>query len=190
MIASKMKMTVTAVIAVTVCALAAVERVDYASDGSNVQRRRIESENSSFAVAGSSVAAFGIAPKIEWPAENYEVTGFRFNLFAGEHVDVYGFDLGVFGNFVKREVGGLQIAVLFNVVGESDCAVQIAPGCNYCSGDFGGVQIGLVNVTEKGRGLQLGLINRANILYGVQIGLANFIDASSVPLFPVVNCAF
>ena len=171
-------------------ALLAVERVDYVSDGSNVKRRQMESENRGYAVSGSSPIAFGIAPKIEWPAAGYEITGFRFNLFAGEHVDVYGLDIGIFGNFVKREVGGLQIAGLFNAVGESDCTVQIAAASNYCSGDFGGVQVGLVNVVEKGRGLQVGLVNRANILYGVQIGLANFIDASTVRFFPVVNCAF
>ncbi len=171
-------------------ALGAVERVDYASTGSNVQRRRVETEQRGFEVVGYSFAAFGIVPALEWPAAENEIDGFRFNLFAGEHIDVYGFDLGVFGNFVKREVGGLQIAGLFNVVGESDGALQIAAACNYCKGDFGGVQVGAVNVTEKGRGLQLGLVNRANILYGVQIGVANFIDASSVRFFPLVNCAF
>lgn len=174
----------------SLAAFGEVERVDYASTGSNVQRRRAESEQRGFEVSGSSFAAFGIVPALEWPAANSEVDGFRFNLFAGEHVDVYGFDLGVFGNFVRREVGGLQIAGLFNIVGESDGALQIAVACNYCKGDFGGVQVGLVNVTEKGRGLQLGLVNRANILYGVQIGLANFIDASPVSFFPIVNCAF
>ena len=171
-------------------ALGAVERVDYAGTGSNVQRRRVESEQRGIVVAGSSFAAIGIATALEWPTADYEIDGFRFNLFAGEHVDVYGFDFGVFGNFVKREVGGLQVAGLFNAIGESDGALQIAAACNYCKGDFGGVQVGIVNVTEKGRGLQVGLVNRANILYGVQIGLANFIDASSVRFFPIVNCAF
>lgn len=178
------------VLIVGVTTLGAVERVDYAATGSNVQRRRAESEQRGFEVADSSFAAFGIVPALEWPTADHEIDGFRFNLFAGEYVDVYGFDFGVFGNFVKREVGGLQIAGLFNVVGESDGALQIAAACNYCKGDFGGVQVGLVNVTEKGRGLQVGLVNRANILYGVQIGLANFIDASTVRFFPIVNCAF
>ena len=176
-------------VVVGMSAYAAVQRVDY-GDGSNVQRRQMEKDRRGYEVDGSAFAAFGIAPNLEWPAASWEITGLRFNLFAGEHVDVYGFDLGVVGNFVKREVSGLQIAGIFNSVGESDGAVQLAAFCNYCSGDFGGVQIGLANVVEKGRGLQVGLINRANILYGVQIGLANFIDASSVRFFPVLNCAF
>ena len=171
-------------------AMGAVERIEYSSDGSNVQRRQVESDNRGFSVSGSSIVAMGVAPILEWPTADYDITGFRLNIFAGEHIDVYGLDLGIFGNFVKREIGGLQIAGLFNVVTESDCAIQVAAACNYCKGDFGGVQLGLVNVTEKGRGLQVGLINRANILYGVQIGLANFIDASSVRFFPIFNCAF
>jgi len=184
-----MRMILIAAIVATSCVLAAVERVDF-TDGSNVQRRRAASDNRGYAVAGSSVAAFAIAPIVEWPAADYAVTGFRFDLFAGDHVDVYGLDIGLVGNFVKREIGGLQLAGLFNVVGESDCAVQVAAACNYCKGDFGGVQVGLVNVTEKGRGVQVGLVNRANILYGVQIGIGNFIDASPVRFFPLVNCAF
>jgi len=177
-------------IATSMVMFSAVERIDYATSGSNVQRRQSESDANGLEVAGSSIISLGIAPRLEWPSADYEVTGFRFNFFAGEHVDVYGLDLGIVGNFVKREVGGLQIGGLFNAVGESDGAVQVAIASNYCSGDFGGAQVGLVNVTEKGRGLQIGLVNRANILYGVQIGLANFIDASSVRFCPVVNCAF
>lgn len=170
-------------------AFGAVERVDYAG-GSRVQRRHAESHERGFTVSGSSVAAFAVAPRLEWPAEDHEIAGFRLSVFAGEHVDVYGLDVGVVGNFVKREIGGLQLAGLFNVVGESDCAVQVAAACNYCRGDFGGVQLGLVNVTEKGRGVQVGLVNRASILYGVQIGIGNFIDSSPVRFFPIVNCAF
>ena len=185
----RQKLCGTLVLIAGLSAMGAVERIDYLTAGSNVQRRQVEADNRGFSVSGSAIAAFGIAPVLEWPAADYEITGFRFNIFAGEHIDVYGFDLGIFGNFVKREIGGLQIAGLFNVAGEADCAVQVATACNYCKGDFGGVQLGLVNVTEKGRGLQVGLVNRANLLYGVQIGLANFIDASPVRFFPVVNCA-
>ena len=187
---ARQKLFGTLVLIAVFSAMGAVERVDYSVEGSNVQRRQIESFNRGFSVSGSSIAALGIAPALEWPPADYDITGFRFNIFAGEHIDVYGLDLGLFGNFVKREIGGLQIAGLFNVAGESDCAVQVAAICNNCTGDFGGVQLSAVNVTEKGRGLQVGLVNRANILYGVQIGLANFIDASSVRFFPFVNCAF
>ena len=189
MIKLKTRLMAVVALAVATCAIAAAERVDYVT-GSNVQRRQMAAENRGVSVAGSSPIALAFAPGVECPAADYDVTGFRFSLFAGDHVDVYGLDIGIFGNFVKREVGGLQISGLFNVVGESDCAVQIAAACNYCKGDFGGVQIGLVNVVEKGRGVQVGLVNRANILYGVQIGVLNFIEASTVSVFPILNCAF
>ena len=171
-------------------AFSAVERADYSDSGSNVQRRRMESEQRGYAASDSASVAFAIAPRLEWPSAEYEVKGFRLSFFAGDHVDVYGLDLGVVGNFVKREVGGLQIGGLFNAVGEADCAFQVAAACNYCSGDFGGVQIGFVNIAEKGRGLQVGLVNRSNLFYGVQIGLANFNGASFARFFPIVNCAF
>ena len=186
----KKMMMLAAVVTVATSAFSVVERVDYSDSGSNVQRRRVESEQRGYAVSGSSPVAFAIAPRLEWPSADCEVTGFRLSLFAGDHVDVYGLDLGVVGNFVKREVGGLQIGGLFNAVGEADCVFQVAVACNYCSGNFGGVQIGIVNITEKGRGLQFGLVNRANLFYGVQVGLANFNGASPVSFFPLVNCAF
>ena len=167
-----------------------VERVDYAGSGSNVHQRQLAGENKCFSISGTSVFAFGVAPKLEWPSADYEIKGLRLNVFGGEHVDVYGLDVGVFGNFVKREIGGVQLAGVFNVAGESDFALQMCSLCNYCSGDFGGVQIGAVNTVEKGRGLQVGVVNCANILYGVQIGVLNYNAASSLAFMPFVNCAF
>lgn len=168
----------------------AVERVDYTGTGSNVQKRQFAGENNGFSVAGSSFVSFGVAPRLQWPSADYEITGFRLNLFTGEHVDVYGLDFGVIGNFVKREIGGVQMAGVFNVVGESGGALQFATLCNYCKGDFGGVQLGLINITEKGRGFQLGIVNWADILYGVQVGVINYNAASSLPIAPFFNCAF
>ena len=169
---------------------ASIERMDYTDTGSKVHNRELAGENRGFSVVGSSGFSFNVASKLGWPPSDYEITGFRFNIFAGEHVDVYGLDLSVFSSFVKREVGGVQIAGLFNVVGESDCTLQLASACNYCKGYFGGVQIGAVNVIENGRGLQVGLVNSANILYGVQIGIVNYIAGSTLPVAPFFNCAF
>ena len=168
----------------------AIERVDYSATSSKVQRRQLAGENSGFTVAGASIVSFGVALRLQWPSADYEITGFRLNLFTGEHVDVYGLDFGVIGNFVKREIGGVQMAGVFNVVGESGGALQFATLCNYCKGDFGGVQLGLINITEKGRGFQLGIVNWADILYGVQVGVINYNAASSLPIAPFFNCAF
>ena len=169
---------------------AAVERVDFAESGSNVIRRQTEEANRGFAVSGTSFFALGLAPRVEFPPLDYDVTGLRLNLLIGDHTDVYGLDVGVLGNFVKREIGGLQVAGLFNVVGESGGALQLACICNNCKGIFSGAQIGAVNVAEKCTGLQLGLVNRAYRLSGVQVGLLNFIDTSAVSLFPIVNFSF
>lgn len=169
---------------------AAAERVDYADSGSNVLRRQAEETNRGNAVSGTSFVAVGIAPRVELPSLDYEITGLRLNLLVGDHTDVYGLDVGVLGNFVKREIGGLQVAGLFNVVGESGGALQFACICNNCKGIFSGAQIGAVNVAEKCTGLQLGLVNRAYRMSGVQVGLLNFIDTSAVSIFPIVNFSF
>lgn len=165
-------------------------RVDYAETGSNVLRRQTEETNRGYAVSGTSFIALGFAPRLEFPSLDYDIVGLRLNLLIGDHTDVYGLDAGVLGNFVKREIGGLQIAGLFNVVGESGGAVQLACVCNNCKGIFSGAQIGLVNVAEKCTGLQVGLINRSYSMSGVQIGLLNFIDMSSVSVFPLANFSF
>lgn len=157
---------------------------------SNVRQRRQIEEEKGFAPAGMSFAAFSLAPSLEWPARDYAVTGFRFDLFVGDHVDVYGLDLGVLGNFTKREIGGLQIAGLFNIVGESCETLQIACLVNNCKGSFSGAQVGLMNIVEEGCGVQFGLVNRAYSLSGVQIGLANMIEKSHVPFFPFMNFSF
>lgn len=164
-------------------------RTGYAST-SNVQRRQGETDVTYCDVYGNSYAAIALFPSFEAPCVNYEIDGFRLNIGVGEHVDVYGLDLGVIGNIVRREVGGVQIGLLFNAAGESGGALQIAAICNYVTGDFSGAQIGLFNVAEKGCGLQVGLVNRSVSFQGLQIGVLNFNEASSVPFFPVVNFAF
>lgn len=170
------------------CAFAAVERVDYGSN-SNIQCREMAREKTQFNVDGTSFAAFGIVPGLSFPDANQEIGGFRFNLFVGEHVDVYGFDIGIFGNIVRREFNGLQIASLFNRIGESGGSLQISV-FNRCDGYFSGLQVGGVNMAEKGAGAQIGLLNVGNNFQGLQIGVVNLISDSNHPLLPFVNFAF
>ncbi|MBQ2632710.1 MAG: hypothetical protein IJG13_23780 [Kiritimatiellae bacterium] len=166
-----------------------VVRTDY-EPTSIVRQRRHAEEEKGFAPVGSSFAAFGIAPSLEWPARDFEIMGFRFNLIVGDHVDVYGLDLGVFGNFTRREIGGLQLAGLFNVVGESGGALQVAGLFNNSKGAFSGAQVGLFNIVEEGCGVQVGVVNRAYGLSGVQIGVVNVFENSPVSFFPLVNFSF
>jgi len=170
-----------------VCADA--ERTDYEST-SLVAQRRQAAEQQGFTPVGTSFAAFSLAPSLELPARDYSIAGLRINLIVGDHIDVYGLDVGVFGNFVKREVGGLQVGGFFNVVGESGGALQVAGLFNNCKGSFAGVQLSPFNIVESGTGLQVGVVNRAYSLSGVQIGLVNIIENSPVSFFPVVNFSF
>ena len=170
--------------------------------------------------AGLSPLAVSIVPPAQFPAEDWDVCGLRLNLFVGRHRDVSFIDIGVLGNVAEGNLTGLEIAGLYNLVGESDGAIQVAGLYNGVRGDFAGlqvsaaandvggdmegVQISLVNLTEDGAGLQIGLFNRAERFSGLQLGLANYayqlegiqiglfnvIEDSNVPFMPIVNVAF
>lgn len=164
-------------------------RTEYANV-SNVQRSQNEKDLTYCDINCSSPLAIALFPTFEVPCVNSAITGLRLNLGVGEHVDVYGLDIGVVGNIARREIGGIQIGLIFNSAGESDGALQVALACNSVTGEFNGAQVGIFNFAEKGCGLQLGVVNSATSLQGVQIGLLNFNEASSVPFFPIMNCAF
>lgn len=184
----KWRLCGTIVLLLGLSAHAAVQRVDYATN-SNVQRRETIREESQFRIDGSSIAAFGIVPVLSFPGANYEIDGFRFNLFVGEHVDVYGLDIGIVGNIATREFNGLQVAPFFNRIGESAGVFQVSL-FNRCDGYFGGLQVGGVNIAEKGAGAQIGIINVGNNLQGLQLGVVNMISDSNHPLLPLANFAF
>lgn len=134
--------------------------------------------------------AVGLTPHVEYPTCQQWISPFRLNVLVGEHLDVYGLDIGLIGNFVTREFGGLQISGVFNDVGEACASVQIAGVLNNCHGVMKGLQVGVVNLAEKGTGCQVGAINYANNLHGLQIGVLNIIRASVCPTLPVLNFAF
>lgn len=147
-------------------------------------------ERDGVAAAGWSPVGFAFVPDLEWPSKDYYVMPFRLNLLVGRHLDMSGFDIGGVGNFVTREFNGLQVAPLFNLIGETTGAVQISCGLNRCDGAMYGLQVGLVNVAEQGSGIQIGLVNYGNVYRGLQIGAANLIAASACKFMPVVNFAF
>ena len=174
--------------AVTVYADGAV-RTSYADPNvGHADALRIERDG--VAAAGWSPVAFAFVPDLEWPSKDYYVSPFRLNLLVGRHLDVSGLDIGGIGNFVTREFNGLQVAPLFNLIGETTGAVQISCGLNRCDGAMYGLQVGLVNVAEQGSGIQVGLVNYGNVYRGLQIGVANVIAASACKFMPVVNFAF
>lgn len=183
------------VLSLVACAAATTAFADGAvktsyADPSKSHAETLRAEREDVASAGWSPVAFAFVPALEWPGADFEVVPFRFSLFVGRHLDVNGLDVGCIGSLVSREFNGLQVSTLFNRIGETSGAVQIACGLNRCEGPMYGLQVGLVNIAEKGSGIQVGLVNYRNVYRGLQIGAANVIAASACPFMPVVNFAF
>lgn len=139
---------------------------------------------------GWSPLALAFVPRLELPSEEYAVSPLRISVFVGRHMDVSGLDIAGLGSFVTREFNGLQVSTLFNCIGEADWAVQVAGILNRCEGEMNGLQVGVVNIAEKGSGLQVGVVNYGNVYKGLQIGVANVIEASNCRFMPVINFAF
>ncbi len=112
-------------------------------------------------------------PSAQFPEQTWSVTGFRFNLLAGHHCDVFALDIGTFVNIADGDMFGLEVAGIYNQIGSSSGSLQIAGLANTCSGTFGGVQIaGILNsVGGYGFGGQIGGMNKADSIDGVQIGV-------------------
>lgn len=114
-----------------------------------------------------------LPPSAQYPEQVWSVTGFRFNILAGHHSDVFALDLGTFVNIADGDMFGLEVAGIYNQIGSSSGSLQIAGLANICSGTFGGVQIaGILNsVDGYGFGCQIAGINKAESIDGVQIGV-------------------
>ena len=183
------------VLSLVACAAAATAFADGAvktsyADPSKSHEMALRAEREDVAAIGWSPVAFAFVPALEWPSADFEVVPFRFSLLVGRHLDVNGLDVGCVGSFVTRELNGLQVSPLFNCIGETRGAIQVTCGLNRCEGPMYGLQVGLINVAEKGSGIQVGLVNYGNVYRGLQIGAANVIAASACPFMPVVNFAF
>lgn len=155
---------------------------------------------------GTMPFAFAIAPAIEAPSQEWDVAVVRLSLLAGRHRAMYGLDLGILGNITDYEMNGLALGGLFNSVGESTGAVQIALLVNFAAFDFSGCQIaalysategtmtglqlGAANYAGKLSGIQFGLYNFAETLNGLQIGVINLNKSSSVQFMPILNFGF
>lgn len=156
---------------------------------------------SSHANASSAVSplAVGILPPIQFPSDEFTVTGFRFSALWGHHRDLYGFDFGVLGNITDQTFTGLAISGLANLThGQTTIialqgagvlnlatqkmevyGLQIAGGMNILEAESKvvGLQVAILGNHSPNTnvyGAQLGLYNRARSVYGFQIGLVNF----------------
>lgn len=139
----------------------------------------------------------GIVPPIQFPPEDFSITGARLSLLWGQHRDVYGIDVGLLGNITNQDfVGlgvaggfnatygttkilGLQLAGIgnFNTSKTSVYGLQVALFTNYNSAEseIYGLQLSAVNMSEFTTitGAQVGVYNRAKVVRGFQIGLVN-----------------
>jgi hypothetical protein len=151
------------------------------------------------AQAGISPIGIGIVPPIQFPPENFSVTGVRVNPIFGSHHQVYGLDAGVLGNITLHNMGGVQVAGGFNYnkgdtaglfqaagVGNWNISkvniygAQIAGGINSNKGESFvlGVVAAIANITEHTKvvGVEVGAYNSAREVYGFQIGIVNKVE--------------
>lgn len=141
-------------------------------------------ENRGFA----SPVGFSLAAPLQFPGIGDSVYGLRYNVFMALNKDTYGLDLGLVGintgrvkglqinafNWANESVDAFQIAALANVALDDVDALQIGT-FNIVSGDFTGLQLGLVNVEDSFAGFQVGGLLNWNSAdsYGAQFALGN-----------------
>lgn len=144
-----------------------------------------------------SPVAIGILPPIQFPTDDYSITGLRLSALWGWHRDLYGVDIGGLGNVTEQSfvgiaiaggvnltqgsttITGLQLAGVTNInTNKADVyGFQIAGILNWnkAASSVNGVALSLLNIGPHTdiRGVQVGLVNRAQTVYGLQIGLVN-----------------
>ncbi|MEZ0392077.1 MAG: hypothetical protein ACAH59_07685 [Pseudobdellovibrionaceae bacterium] len=142
----------------------------------------------------------GIAPPVQFPPDDFTITGLRASLLWGRHRDMYGFDFGGLGNITDGEFHGLALSGVFNYtkgttnifgaqlagltnINTSKTNVyglqaSLGLNSNTAASTLVGVQFALVNLSEftDVYGLQAGIYNHAKEVYGFQIGLVNITD--------------
>lgn len=141
-----------------------------------------------------------LIPGAQFSDPKSNVMGVRVSTY-GENRNVYGLDLGFFGNVTTETFGGVAVAGLINSTGKEAYVIlfQVAGLANLNHGKayVTGFQIaGLANtILEDGvvrggqisaltnyapktdiNGFQLGLYNRARKVSGFQVGLINYTD--------------
>ncbi len=153
------------------------------------------------ASASSSISplAVGIVPPIQFPSDEFTVTGFRLSALFGRHRDLYGLDLGVLGNITDQTFTGLAVSGLANIThGQTTIiglqaagalnyntqktevyGLEVAAGMNFLGAESRvvGIQAAIIGNHSPNAniyGAQIGLYNRAREVYGLQIGLVNF----------------
>ena len=153
------------------------------------------------AQAAISPISVGIVPPVQFPPEDFTVTGIRVSAIFGQHRHVYGIDVGAIGNITTQDFGGIAVSGIFNrtmgtttIIGAqlagianvnsqktSVVGVQAAlVNSNSAVSSIVGLELGpLANLSEHTKiyGFQVGLYNKADEVYGFQIGLLNMVSS-------------
>ena len=150
------------------------------------------------ASAAISPVAVSLIPPVQFPPDDFSVTGARFSVLWGRHRDVYGLDLAAIGNITDQDFVGAAVSGIFNLTrGQTTIlglqlagianvniqktnvyGVQLALGLNsnVATSSVTGLQMALLGNLAANTtiyGAQVGLYNRAQEVYGIQIGLVN-----------------
>ncbi|KYG65877.1 hypothetical protein AZI86_02045 [Bdellovibrio bacteriovorus] len=143
--------------------------------------------------------AVGIVPPVQFPSDDFTITGFRLSLLYGHHRNVYGLDVGALGNITDQTFTGLAVSGLFNKTGGQTTilGLQFAGVANINTNKVSayGLQVALMNYQSADSdivglqlaagnhapftdvfGVQAGLYNRAKEVYGLQLGVVNIAE--------------
>lgn len=147
--------------------------------------------------AATSPLAIGIVNPVQFPPDDFNITGARISLLWGQHRDVSGLDFGLIGNTTTQKFTGLAVSGVFNhtenqatILGlqfaglgnyneqkTNVYGLQVALGANYnkAESQVVGFQLAAANLSENTTvyGAQLGIYNSAREVYGLQIGVIN-----------------
>ncbi len=158
-----------------------------------------------------SPLSLSILPPVQFPPEDFSITGARLSLFWGKHRDLYGLDVGGIGNITEQTFVGIGVAGAFNwtkgnttilglqLAGGANIntnktnvyGLQAALGLNYNSAasSVTGLQLALVNIAPHTtiNGFQVGVYNRALAVRGFQIGLVNITETLSGVQIGLIN---
>lgn len=155
---------------------------------------------SSSSFAAISPLSVGVMPPVQFPPDDYGVTGARFSLLWGNHRDVYGLDIGAIGNITQQDFVGIAVSGIFNhtrgqttilglqLAGVTNLnyqktnvyGIQAALGFNrnVAESSVTGLQLALANLSDHTtvNGFQVGVYNRAKVVNGLQLGVVNVAD--------------
>lgn len=151
--------------------------------------------------AAVSPVSFGILPPIQFPPDDFGITGVRVSGLWGHHRDLWGIDIGGLGNITDQTFTGLAVAGGVNVTkGQTTIiglqgaglgnfntnqvrvyGLQVAAimNSNKSSSSVTGLQAAGVNWAPHTSiyGFQVGIVNRALNVYGFQIGVVNIANS-------------